>query len=315
MEPDVFVHDQGICESPNVGAGTRIWAFAHVLAGAQIGQDCNICDGVFIENEVVVGSRVTIKTAVSLWDGVTLDDDVFIGPGVAFTNDRFPRSRQWLDTHAQTRVCSGASIGANATLLPGVTIGANAMVGAGSLVTQDVPRNAIVVGNPARIKGYVDTPKQVGPEDTAPTSDPAEELPGQCKWLKFTHASDLRGHLTAMEFGTDLPFPVARFFAVYGVPTGDVRGEHAHRQFHQALIALAGSLSVVLDDGSRRAEVRLDNPSIGLHIPPLVWAVQYKYSADAVLGVLASGPYESAEYIRDYDEFESIVQAEETNTK
>src|ERR1700691_1922244 len=117
---DVFVHEHGLCETDRVGRGTRIWAFAHVLAGAQIGAECNICDGVFIEGGAVVGDRVTVKCGVQLWEGVVLEDDVFVGPNATFTNDPFPRSRKWLDDYPKTTVRSGASIGANATILPGL---------------------------------------------------------------------------------------------------------------------------------------------------------------------------------------------------
>src|SRR5512141_1125826 len=123
---DFFVHPNALCESPSIGAGTRIWAFAHVLPGAVIGRDCNICDGVFVENDVRVGDRVTVKCGVQLWDGVRLEDDVFVGPNATFTNDRFPRSRQHLAKYPETVVRKGASIGANATILPGITIGQGA---------------------------------------------------------------------------------------------------------------------------------------------------------------------------------------------
>ncbi len=146
-----FVHPHGICESKNIGQRTRVWAFTHVLPGAKIGDDCNICDHVFIENEVVVGNRVTIKCGVQLWDGVTLEDDVFIGPNATFTNDPFPRSKVYPETFTKTLVKRGASIGANATILSGLTIGENAMVGAGAVVTKDVPPGMVVVGNPARV--------------------------------------------------------------------------------------------------------------------------------------------------------------------
>jgi acetyltransferase-like isoleucine patch superfamily enzyme len=130
-----------------------------------MGTDCNICDHVFIENDVVIGNRVTIKCGVQVWDGVTLEDDVFVGPNATFTNDGFPRSREWPDPFARTLVKKGATIGANATLLPGITVGRGAMVGAGAVVTHDVPANAIVVGNPAFIRGYVGS----GVEVTAPS--------------------------------------------------------------------------------------------------------------------------------------------------
>jgi acetyltransferase-like isoleucine patch superfamily enzyme len=147
----VFVHERAICESKQVGDGTRIWAFAHVLPAAVIGRDCNICDHVFVENDVRIGDRVTVKCGVQLWDGMRIGDDVFIGPNATFTNDRFPRSK--LDYKIeQTVIEAGASIGAGAVVLPGIRIGARALVGAGSVVTRDVGADAVVFGNPARVR-------------------------------------------------------------------------------------------------------------------------------------------------------------------
>src|SRR5579885_2431228 len=142
-----FQHAQAIVETPNVGEGTRIWAFAHVLPGAKIGRECNICDHTFIENDVVIGDRVTIKCGVQLWDGVLIEDDVFVGPNATFTNDPFPRSRIRPASFSRTLVRAGASIGANATILPGLVIERGAMVGAGAVVTRNVPPHAIVMGN------------------------------------------------------------------------------------------------------------------------------------------------------------------------
>lgn len=150
-----FKHSHALVESDRIGRNTRIWAFVHVLPGAVIGADCNICDHVFIENDVVLGDRVTVKCGVQLWDGLRVEDDVFIGPNATFTNDAFPRSRQQFQLQ-QTIVRRGASIGANATILPGITIGAGAMVGAGAVVTRDVPAHALVVGNPARVLKMLD---------------------------------------------------------------------------------------------------------------------------------------------------------------
>lgn len=148
----VFVHEKAICESTAVGDGTRIWAFAHVLPGAVIGCDCNVCDHVLIENDVKIGDRVTVKSGVQLWDGLRVHDDVFIGPNATFTNDRFPRSKVYPQKFEHTVIEAGASIGAGAVILPGVRVGARAMVGAGSVVTRDVAPDAVVFGNPARVR-------------------------------------------------------------------------------------------------------------------------------------------------------------------
>ena len=138
-------------QSEAIGVGTRIWQFCVVLPGAQIGKDCNICSHVFIENDVVVGDRVTVKCGVQLWDGVTIEDDAFIGPNVTFTNDRYPPSDNFPQKIERTRVGRHASIGANATILPGVSVGEGAMIGAGSVVTRDVPAGELWLGNPARL--------------------------------------------------------------------------------------------------------------------------------------------------------------------
>jgi acetyltransferase-like isoleucine patch superfamily enzyme len=152
-----FKHPQALVETEKIGDNTRIWAFTHLLPGAKIGSDCNICDHVFIENDVIIGDRVTIKCGVQIWDGLRLHDDAFIGPNATFTNDLFPRSKQDFELRITT-VEACASIGANATILGGVTIGAGAMVGAGAVVTKDVPPRAVVVGNPARVVRYLEQP-------------------------------------------------------------------------------------------------------------------------------------------------------------
>ena len=304
-----LIHPQAIVEPGAVlGAGTRVWAFAHVLPGARIGKDCNLCDHTFIENDVVIGNSVTIKCGVYIWDGIELQDFVFVGPNVTFTNDKFPRSKQYPEQFARTVICRGASLGAGAVILPGLRIGEQAMVGAGAVVTRDVPPNAIVTGNPARIVGYVDTIAH-------PSSSPivsavaTDSIVAGVKLIHLKHVEDMRGDLCAAEWHKDLPFVPRRVFYVYRVPNSRVRGEHAHKECQQFLVCVSGSVSVVVDDGRRREEYLLDQPWIGLYLPPKIWGIQYKYSADAVLMVFASHEYDAADYIRQYDEFLKLARS------
>ena len=305
-----FVHPQALCESTTIGSNSRVWAFAHVLPGARIGAECNICDHVFIENDVVVGDRVTVKCGVQLWDGLRVGDDVFIGPNATFSNDKYPKSKRYQAHVLETHIGRGASIGSGASILPGLRVGADAMVGAGAVVTHDVPPRAIVSGNPARITGYVDTPRR--------PADPSAPAPGAGPQVTATAVAgvtlhrmilvgDLRGNLSAGDFGTGIPFSPKRYFMVFDVPGKDVRGEHAHRRCKQFLVCARGSVTVVVDDGLQSEEIVLEEPNLGLYLPPLVWAVQYKYSADALLLVFASDPYDPADYIRDYDAFRAAI--------
>jgi UDP-2-acetamido-3-amino-2,3-dideoxy-glucuronate N-acetyltransferase len=201
-----------------------------------------------------------------------------------------------------TRVCSEAFVGAGAIILRGVTIGRGALVRPGSVVTNDVPPMTIVSGNPARIDGYLGIPAS-----PSTTSDRVAAAVGKLtvpgvEVHRLTYVSDLRGALTALEHAY-LPFTPRRTFVVSQVPSEELRGQHAHISLHQFLVCLAGSVSVMVDDGHFRDEVRLVSSDVGLHIPPMVWGVQYRYSSDAVLLVLASAEYDDADYIRDYDEF------------
>ncbi|MFT4116898.1 acyltransferase [Bradyrhizobium sp.] len=146
-----FIHPLSDVQSKWIGDRSRIWQFVVILPEARIGEDCNICSHCFIENDVSVGDRVTLKCGVQLWDGMVVEDDVFIGPNVTFSNDRFPRSRNRDARLEKTFIESGASIGAGAVVLPGVRIGRNAMVGAGAVVVRDVEQETVVAGNPARV--------------------------------------------------------------------------------------------------------------------------------------------------------------------
>ena len=150
-----FIHPLADVKSQNIGRETKIWQFCVVLQHAVIGENCNINAQVLIENDVVIGNNVTIKSGVQLWDGTRIEDNVFIGPNATFTNDLMPRSKQYPEAFLGITLKHGASIGANATLLPGITVGERAMVGAGAVVTEDVPAYAVVVGNPAKVVRYI----------------------------------------------------------------------------------------------------------------------------------------------------------------
>lgn len=153
----VFVHSRGLCESEDVGDGTRVWAFAHVLPGAVVGRDCNICDGAFVETGAVLGDRVTVKNGTLVFSGVTCEDEVFLGPNVLFTNDMRPRAhlRKGPDELLPTLIRRGASLGAGVVVVCGHVVGEYAFAAAGSVITTDVPAHAFVAGNPARQKGWV----------------------------------------------------------------------------------------------------------------------------------------------------------------
>jgi UDP-2-acetamido-3-amino-2,3-dideoxy-glucuronate N-acetyltransferase len=166
-----------------------------------------------------------------------------------------------------------------------------------------------VVGNPARITGYVDTPLQpsapLGSEGVAP-----DLRVKAARLIRLPLIEDLRGKLSFGEIEQHLPFTPKRYFLVFDVPSQEVRGEHAHKTLHQFLVCVKGSVSVALDDGQSRDEIKLDSSNLGLHIPPMVWGIQYKYSSDAVLLVLTSDVYRADDYIRDYDEFLSLLGQE-----
>lgn len=302
----VFVHDKAICESNNVGVGTRIWPFAHVLPGARIGQDCNICENVFVENDVIVGDRVTIKCGVQLWDGVRLGCDVFIGPNATLTNDRLPRSKKYQEAVLQTVIEDGASIGANATLLPGISIGAFAIVAAGAVVTRNVPAHALVAGNPARIMRFVSERGKLVTSHSCAVEVPLT-LP-HCHFIKFKSHKNESGTLIAVEHDGDLPFRPRRTFILQNIRPGQSRGNHGHRTCSQLLQVVSGHVSVLIDDGENREEILLNDTAVGLYLPPMIWCSIYGFSKGSVLQVYASHPYDDADYIRSYSNFQILVR-------
>ncbi len=306
-----FIHPQAIVESTAIGDRTRVWAFAHILPGARIGENCNICDHTFIENDVV--DRRQRHDQVRR---LPLGRDRAGGrrlrrPQRHLHQRPFPAQQAYPERFTRTVVRKGASIGANATILPGVMIGAGAMVGAGAVVTRNVPPGGIVKGNPAQLDSYV-TARPI-PGRVAEVG--ADEEPAALR-LKVAGVrlhtmpiiDDLRGSLTFGQFDQHLPFPPRRFFVVYNVPNSKVHGEHAHRTLQQFLVCLRGSVHVNVDDGAGSDTVILNSPGIGLYVPPLVWSRQYRYTADAMLLVLASEVYHERDYIRDYQEFLALRQ-------
>jgi UDP-2-acetamido-3-amino-2,3-dideoxy-glucuronate N-acetyltransferase len=314
MKNNVMIHDSADVKTEQIGNGTKIWQSVVVLPGAIIGTDVNINAHCLIEENVFIGDRVTVKSGVYLWSGIRLEDDVFIGPNVTFTNDKFPRSKVYPDKFLSTIVEKGASVGGGAVLLPGITIGQGAMVGAGAVVTKSVPPYAIVTGSPARITGYVETKISSNAAKSNVIKIPADSGEaivkvgvGNVKLHQLKLVRDMRGDLSAGEFPQDIPFEPKRYFLVFNVPSEKTRGEHAHRQCHQFLICIKGSCAVVVDDGKSRCEILLDSPATGIHLPPMTWGVQYKYSSDAVLLVFASDYYSADDYIRNYSEFVALA--------
>lgn len=150
-----MIHPLSDCQNKNVPISTNIWQFCVVLPGAKIGENCNICSHCFIENDVIIGDNVTVKCGVQLWDGIELEDNVMIGANCTFTNDLYPRAKNKDWKQLPTKVCNGASIGAGSVILPGLTIGSHSMIGAGSVVTKNIPKNTLWMGNPAQMKGYI----------------------------------------------------------------------------------------------------------------------------------------------------------------
>jgi UDP-2-acetamido-3-amino-2,3-dideoxy-glucuronate N-acetyltransferase len=277
-----FIDPSARFEGDSLGAGSRVLAYAYVGSGTAIGEDC------------VVHEHATLVGAVTLERGVTVGPGAVVGAEPVRNEPPEIVIRQF------------AAIGANAIVLPGAAVGRRAVIEPGAVVTESVPANAIVSGNPATIVAYVEAGLEPAAEEvvSAPLVGPGvtETRVRGVSLHRLTSARDLRGSLTAAEF-SGLPFVPRRLFTVYDVPSESVRGAHAHRECAQFLVCLTGGVSCLIDDGSVREEVRLGSPSVGLHIPSMIWGTQWRYSRDAVLLVLASHPYDPEDYIRDYEDY------------
>lgn len=316
----VDVHPSASIAGAHLGGGVSVGADARVGFGAVIGAGTSIAVGARVGAAAVVGVGVTIGAFADIADRVEIQDRAEIGAHAVLSpidpsnpSDSGPEgTSRGRARRRPSTVEKGVVIGANATILPGVILGKRSVVLPGSVVMEDVPPRAVVGGNPAVVLDYVESRTvrgtSAGPADWGTGRDGGSGLPGGARLLPLTRARDLRGSLSALEFG-GLPWIPRRFFAVYGVPTAETRGEHAHHRCEQLLIAVNGQLSVQLDDGNHRATVPLTSPDVGLLMPRRVWGRQSNFSVDAVLVVLASRPYEPDDYIRTYEEFLSVVRS------
>ena len=255
------------------GAFCLIDPSAKISASARIGAHSFIGADVVIEDDVVIEAHVVILGRETL----------------AGADARNP----------STRICRGATVQAGAILRPGIIVGAAALISAGAVLRESVPDHAIVSGNPATITGYV---RKSGAQATSDITMCATLVSG-VRLFQLPMISDIRGHLTVGEFERTIPFAVRRYFMIFGVPSRETRGEHAHRRCIEFLTCVRGSCSVIADDGRSRHEFVLDRPNIGLLLPAMVWRVHHKYSVDASLVVFASEYYDPADYIRTYDNF------------
>lgn len=241
-----------------------------------------------IGDDVVIGPMATVCAGVVLEQGCVVEAGACIGAGA----------------HLGARV----HVGEGAVIAARVHVGVSARIEAGAVVSRQVPPYVIVQGPVAGIVGYAEA---MVPLPARPVSNEPAVIQSSVRGVGLhvlREVRDMRGDLCAAEVGADLPFVVRRSFLVYNVPSAELRGEHAHRQCSQFLLAVKGSVHVMVDDGQQREEFILDRPNLGLHLPPMVWGTQYRYSSDAVLLVLASDPYDADDYVRDYAQFQALLR-------
>ena len=282
---------------------------AHCLidTGAEVADSAVFGDYISVQKGAFVGQNVLVHGLTQIWETVRIESDVVIESNVVL-------QRPPLNDVGETVLRKGCVVGAGAVIHHGVTIGEGALVRPGSVVEQDIPPYAIVSGFPARAIGYVENVEgdKAIPwhlQAAFPSSPAVVPLGvGGVTLHRLKKVCDPRGDLSVGEFPMDIPFEPKRYFLVFNVPSEKTRGEHAHHQCHQFLICVKGSCAVVVDDGKSRCEVLLESPDMGIHLPPMTWGIQYKYSSDAVLLVFTSHLYDSADYIRNYADFVQIVK-------
>lgn len=295
---EASIHPTAICKIDQVGQGVRVGAFSLVSPSAKLGNRTVIGTHVHVGAGARLGDHVVADGPLHLVDGLQVEDEVVIGSGATFA------SGNPITLHR------GCRIGAGSALAAGITVGERAVVDAGAVVLQSVPPNVVVSGHPARVVGFA------GAERTRVT--PPSQASGKIRVsdskvrgvraYELPFIADPRGNLTVGEFGKDLPFVPQRYFVTFDVPSFNLRGEHAHKVCEQLLICVRGSCAVVVDDGKHREEFLLDRPTLGVYVPPMVWATEYKHSTDSTLLVFASHAYDPGDYIRDYSEFLECVK-------
>ena len=267
---------------------------AHVGPGADIAPDAAVGPNCVLRGEISIGARTTLGPSVSLAGAVVIAADCRIDAGVTTT--------EGLSGAGGARLVLGAGVqvGAGSVLTLGLEIGAGARIEAGSIVTRAVPAHAIVAGDPAVVVGFVTT-------EPPPTFTDGNVIHSRAvagvSFHRFPVVREPRGSLIFSEFGMEVPFVPKRYFMVHDVPPHQLRGTHARETCGELLVCVAGSINAVVDDGLSREEYVLDRPHLGLYIPPLVWATQYKHTPDAILMVFATHHYEADDYIVDYDGF------------
>lgn len=297
-----MIHSTASCAPEWQDADVDVGPFTHIAEGVTIGGQCRVGGHCSIESGVVIGNGVSIGDGVRLRAGVIIEDEVCIGDRVSLF-DPPPARDESLDLTPSTRLGFRCMIGAGSVLRAGVTIGEGATVEPGSVVTQSVHPHAIAAGNPARIVGFDGASETRVPHASPSAAQVVESRVRGVRVHVIPFIADPRGNLTVGEFERTLPFMPRRYFITFDVPSAHLRGEHAHRRCEQFLVCVRGTCAVVVDDGEHREEYLLDRPTLGVHVPPMIWATEYKHSPDSTLLVFASDYYDPDDYIRDYREF------------
>jgi UDP-2-acetamido-3-amino-2,3-dideoxy-glucuronate N-acetyltransferase len=303
------IHPHAICETSAIGPGSAVAAFTHIASTARLGADVTVGESVVINAGVTIGDRVTIGAGSWVGASAVIDDDVRIAQNVTLVSSSDGDASAGALPAPVIR--AGASIEAGATIMAGTTVGRGAVVEAGAVVRWPVPPYSVVAGNPAWTRVYLGA-EDLGRAAHALTSD-ATVVPlgvGASHVCRLDGFIDARGGLTVTDFASAcVPFSPARFFMLYDAPSGAARGDHAHRECHQFLVCVSGSVWVSVDDGAQRKEFVLDSPDIGVYIPPLVWASQFRFLPNSVVLAMASHRYDPSDYIRDYEQFLAEIKS------